>query len=127
MPVVVRRAFIAAVNVILDEGIAFVRVRFACILTKLSLIAIGAVFWHKLNAFFVNIIRTVITLKSLLEQATKQLLAVLTHSRSRIRMNLKRVRNFNTCSCACAAPVGAVSANGAWHMLKMEMMKKKSS
>jgi hypothetical protein len=55
-----------------------------------------AVLRHKLDAFLVHVVVTIIALHSLLKQPAQQLFAKMTNRRSRVRVNLECVRDFHS-------------------------------
>lgn len=78
-----------------------------------------AVLRHQLHALLVHVVVAVIALHALLEQPAQQLLAILTHRRSRVGMNLERVWNFHSHYRATATRGGALCA-GVGNLLDKE-------
>lgn len=54
-----------------------------------------AIFWHKFNALFVDIVVTVVALKALLEETSKELFAILTDGWTSVSVNLEGVGDFH--------------------------------
>lgn len=64
-----------------------------------------AIFWHQLDTLLMHVVVTIVALKSLLEQTSKELLAKLTNCWSRVRVNLKCVWNLHSRNCSRAAAI----------------------
>lgn len=99
-------------------------IRTAVVLNQRQILLARAIFWHKLNAFFVSIILAIFALDTLFEQATQKFLAILTNSGSGVRVNGECVRNLvirsDSPSAACPKRWRAARTNTIGNLLSNE-------